>query len=594
MSVLSIRLKLMLTFLCIILLTGGLIGATTFVNWAKSSERDAMEISMQGLRTKSNVLESFIEERNRYIHNIWFNRDVQQYLRITGEPEVELHNRIVDLINNEIIVRSHIEAIILYRTDGRSITAAQNKIPKNPGRVELPYALPEHTRIHIVEPHDSGYFYGQQEPVFSVLRGITPNGEPDKPAHYLVLDISLNAIRDMFGQSERKMEQVYIINEEGRYLFHPERLKIGLKMDELHMDELTENKGYVLQGRGAAQTLHTYVRGERTGWYYLVSIPYTDIQSNVIKNRDFTIFILFTASCFALLIAIGISYRISRPLLELKAMIGMVEKGNFKVEVPVRSKDEIGYLASSFNRMVQRLDRLTVQVYAARLKQTEAALKQLQMQINPHFLYNTLDSISAMAQMEGVRTISRIVHLLSQLFRYNINDKEYVTYIGNEMKHIRMYLEIQKVRFGDRFESHILIDPETEHLPILKFTLQPLVENAFQHGLEAKVGKGTIWITTRLEEGALIIRVSDDGAGMDVERRSKIETFLHKQKETGPLTLDPSTEIRSIGLANVHQRLYMHFGERYGMNIHSSLGNGTTIEIRIENAVSTAKGENEA
>jgi len=276
-------------------------------------------------------------------------------------------------------------------------------------------------------------------------------------------------------------------------------------------------------------------------------------------------------------LAIGVSFWVSagiaRPIVKLRRLMEEAETGNLDVRFPDPPNDEVGRLGQSFNTMIGEIQKLLDQVYEEQQKKREAEFRILQAQIKPHFLYNTLDTIHWMAQEKGAQDIVGIVDALTRLFRISLSKGRDVIRLEEELEHVTSYLVIQKIRYLGKFDYFIDVDPTLLSLPVVKLTLQPLVENALYHGIKEREGPGTITISGFGADGQVKIQVKDDGVGMSAE---KLATLL---EEGGEGSLD------HIGLRNVHERIRLHFGQAYGLSFESQVNQGTTVTIVLPGSV---------
>jgi len=248
--------------------------------------------------------------------------------------------------------------------------------------------------------------------------------------------------------------------------------------------------------------------------------------------------------------------------------------------VPVSGTFETSKLAHAFNIMVGKIRELMWQIVQDQEQKRKSELNALQAQINPHFLYNTLDSIIWMAECNRNREVVQMTSALAKLFRASISKGEELVPVGTEIIHIENYLKIQKMRYKDKLDYHIDVDDAVKHYQTIKVILQPIVENAIYHGIKKKKGPGLITITAREEGTDLILQVSDNGIGMD--------------KETLRMLLEPAPagrEGRGVGVRNVHERLQLYFGKSYGLSFESRPGEGTTAFLRFPKIPSAAGGE---
>ena len=235
-------------------------------------------------------------------------------------------------------------------------------------------------------------------------------------------------------------------------------------------------------------------------------------------------------------------------------------------------KDEIGTLAESVNEMTEHLEEFVEKIKEDERKMRHTELRLLQEQINPHFLYNTLDTIVWLVEGNASDKAVNMVVSLSDFFRIVLSKGREIITLKEEEQHIRSYLEIQQVRYRDILEYDIQIPEELYQYKILKLTLQPLVENSLYHGIKTKRGKGTIYVTGRLEDDKIYLDVKDTGIGMSEAELASLRSKISKPcKETDS----------GFGLANVNERIRMHYGAEYGMTIESRLGEGTWVRVVI-------------
>jgi two-component system sensor histidine kinase YesM len=237
-------------------------------------------------------------------------------------------------------------------------------------------------------------------------------------------------------------------------------------------------------------------------------------------------------------------------------------------------RDEIGRLAESFTIMVERIRDLMGRVHQEHQKLRAAELLALEAQINPHFLYNTLDSIIWLSRAGKSAEVIRLVTAMTRLFRIGISNGREVISIGDELEHVRSYLTIQEIRYKDKMDYRIDVPVELHQHRILKLTLQPLVENAIYHGIKNVRRKGFIAVNGRVESGDIVLSVSDSGIGMGSEQVEALRRSLdaHGSSEEGRT---------GYGLKNVHERLTLFFGSGYGLSFQSEKTRGTTVSVRI-------------
>ncbi len=251
------------------------------------------------------------------------------------------------------------------------------------------------------------------------------------------------------------------------------------------------------------------------------------------------------------------------------------ETGELNIYGPIAGNDEIAELDRQFSHMLGKLDSLIQKNYIRELENKKAQLKNLQLQINPHFLYNTLETISSMAAVKQVFDICDICQKLGEIFRYNLgkNYGEFVT-VAQELGHVQNYIFIIKKRYGNRFEVFYNISIDTDNAMTLRFILQPIVENAILHGLVKQTTTGTLELSVWEEEDSLMIRVEDDGVGMDIQKVEELNRSIHVADNLTKTGLN-------IGIRNVNQRIKLACGDQYGITIKSTLHYGSQFDIRL-------------
>ena len=344
---------------------------------------------------------------------------------------------------------------------------------------------------------------------------------------------------------------------------------------------LTGTNGCFNRKIGSVDYEYFYTTSPKTGWKSLGIISVSDLHAQVRKLALSVI----TGVLLVSAVAIFISYRLSRSFAEkihtVTAAMKKASEGDFSVNLAEGiSKNEFNDLNTGFNHMIQKINSLIQTVYKAELLRKEAEYASLQAQTNPHFLYNTLDTICWQAKLAGNDAIFDTTYSLASLLRASMgNTDPYIT-VSQELSYIRDYIQIQKARFRDKIQANIAVEPALMPVMVPKLILQPIVENAFIHGLEEKNGNGTIKISGILndEEETVLFMIHDNGVGMT---RAQIEKAL-----------DPPPGTKgSFGLSSVHKRLQLLYGTDFGLKILSDPGKGTTIIIRMPLHVEKAEKE---
>ena len=304
-----------------------------------------------------------------------------------------------------------------------------------------------------------------------------------------------------------------------------------------------------------------------------------DIQKARTEYQDFFMqMIRFSIIAFALILILitFLSYyiplSITHPIRKLSEVTDQVAKGDLTVRSDVRSGAEVSVLNDSLNAMIDKINELLEQVKKEQGRLRKAEFELLQSQINPHFLYNTLDTIVWLAEAGEQKKVVDMVGSLSDFFRTSLNQGKDMVSVKEELQHSRSYLEIQQVRYQDILQYEIQV-PETLFCYLIpKITIQPLVENALYHGIKNKRGIGKIMITGKREKDSFVLVVEDNGAGMSRERLEAVRKGMNQKSQT---------EKDIYALYNVNERIRLNFGQKYGLSIDSVLGEGTTVQVML-------------
>ncbi len=307
--------------------------------------------------------------------------------------------------------------------------------------------------------------------------------------------------------------------------------------------------------------------------YYEIS----DIQQLRIQYRNFYMvlvrFLIITFSGILVLVVLLSYYiplSITRPIRKLSEVTDQVAKGNLTVRSDVKTGMEVSVLSNSLNTMIDKINELLEQITKEQVRLRKAEFELLQSQINPHFLYNTLDAIIWLAEAGEQKKVVSMVGNLSEFFRTSLNQGKDIISIREEIQHVRSYLEIQQVRYQDILKYEIQVPKELNKYMIPKITIQPLVENALYHGIKNKRGPGRITVGAKREKEYFVIFIEDNGIGINKERLEQVRNKILYKTSAG-------NDI--YGLYNVNERIRLNFGEKYGISIESIYGEKTTVSI---------------
>lgn len=387
-----------------------------------------------------------------------------------------------------------------------------------------------------------------------------------------MIDIAYGSLKQLLDNASMGNQgYLYLVNGSGELIYHPkiQLLDAGLARENLDAAADYRDGNYQEAFLGEKRDVAVKSVGY-TGWKIIGVTPEKGFSLNSIKTK---LFVVFVAAFFVFLLAICnayISSRITAPIQELEKSVNALEAGELDTKVYMGGSYEIQHLGRSIGDMARRIQELMEDIVTEHESKRKSEFDTLQSQINPHFLYNTLDIIVWMIENEQKNEAVRVVTALARFFRISLSKGKSIIPVRDELEHVRNYLMIQQMRFKNKFTYQIEEEPEVLGLASLKLMLQPLVENAIYHGMEFMDGDGEILVRAGLQDGKLCFLVADNGLGMTEEQ---VEQILTGQPHIS------SRRGSGIGVKNVNERIRLYFGEEYGLSIDSEPDEGTRIRI---------------
>ncbi|MGN7456734.1 cache domain-containing sensor histidine kinase [Paenibacillus pasadenensis] len=412
--------------------------------------------------------------------------------------------------------------------------------------------------------------------VFTVVRDIITTSF--RSVGLIAVDANISVIEDMVRDLDEATRGTTIIADEG-----------GTVIYDSEKRYLAENLGsapLLAEARGSAGSYRTSVDGEEqlviyrqspdTGWKLLITIPQRHLVEDAVRNRNFSLIAAGVAMAAAMALTVVLILALTKPLRSLVSLMKQVQGGNFEVSFPVRRRDEAGMAGQAFNRMIARTRELIDNIYRIEQRKTEVQLENLQRQINPHFIYNTLESIRMTAVLSDADEVGRMVQLLGEQLRYSLHAGSAAVPAQREWEHLEQYVELMNYRYGgERFRLTLSAEARAADASVMKLIFQPIVENAVLHGYDDSRERLTIEIDSWIEGMDRVVRIRDDGRGMQPEVLARVRAEL--ASAAAPL----DEESGGIGLRNVQERLQLRYGPGYGLQLASEPGAGTTVTMRI-------------
>jgi len=573
----SIQTNIALAFVLLMLMTIFIMGVTSYYLSKDAVQENVQAYTTELVKQVNSNIETYVNGM-RYISDLAAgNRTLQEYLSSESfhslEEEKKYQESIRDFLASIMLSRTDLSSVSIYGAADRFVTGNRT-LELNP-YVDIHsldwYRKAEEAggRSVISSSHVQPVFGNQYSWVVTLSRSLTD--ENGKPLGVFWADLNFSVMNDMLSNINLGQRgYLFIVDNEGKIVYHPQQQLIYSNLKSERIDRVLQvGNGTFVSNEGGDSRMYT-VQDSGFGWK-IVGVSYV---SELVGNQtDVRLsFVLLGLICIsiAILISIFLSRRVSSPIKQLQAYMKEVEKGNFEIQVPVPRTIEVGRLARAFNMMVGKIKELMTQTVLDQEQKRRSEMNALQAQINPHFLYNTLDSIIWMAESDKSKEVVQMTSALAKLFRSSISKGEELVEIRTEIEHIESYLQIQKMRYRNKLDYQIEVPEEVRSYRTIKVILQPLVENAIYHGIKKKRGPGMIRIASAETEEDILLIVSDNGIGMDEEALGKLL-----------LSAAADREGRGVGVRNVHERLQLYFGAPYGLEYQSRPGEGTSVTIRL-------------
>lgn len=523
----------------------------------EQAERN-LDIYIKGMIDLSNV---FIKDINRFkILNVdQIDQDVSALMRM----------------------RSDLLSMALFTTKGRLLYDSAHFQLKKTAQVKeqawFNAALKEEGEIYISPPHVQNLFNGRHPWVITLARKVNFRTYEGSHSGILMLDMNFSVIEDLLTDVHLgKNGYVFLVDSKDNLVYHHQQQLIytGIKKETWTNEEPSDSRTLLQVDNRGKERLLTMIPASHVDWRLIGVYYLSDLSA---AQRDLSRFLLLTLVIGMIAftaVSIYITDRITKPIATLEKSMEAVEKGNFDIQIDVKGEYEVVALSKRFNLMTSQIKTLMAQVVEEQESKRKSELSALQAQINPHFLYNTLDSVIWMAENEKHKEVVKMVTALAKLFRISLSKGRTIISVEEEVTHAKNYLTIQKMRYKDQFEYQFEVEDSVRKLKTLKLILQPIIENAIYHGVRQMIDPGQIIISVKQKNGTIEFKVTDNGLGMEPEACQKIlkENLQNQRKTVG---------VGGVGVRNVNDRIKLMYGSDYGVDIKSELENGTQVTLTI-------------
>ena len=566
--------RLSMSGVLVLVITGVVLGMVIFTmvlflnTYQQSLVRSAQTSSRQAVEQVSNTVAGYVSDMDGLLTL------VKDTLEETGRDDQLRREFFEDLL----LIRTDVAAVTTYDSAGNLLDCRTlEHEPRETIYENLSFQgqwLSKYGEGYISQPHVESIFPGWYPWVVTMIEPLERDGEEA----WVALDLRFASISSYINNVGIGQHGYCFLMDESGILYHPQQQLIYSQLKS----EDTDTLAYLPDGTySESNVIYVLQTVEGSPWR-VVGVSYVDelVTSSLWEN-----FWLLALAAVAILLAalvssIVISRALSRPLKGLSRAMRLFEKNaDTFTYAPVGGAREVQELSESFGHMVVKIQHLMETVRREEINLRKTELKALQAQINPHFLYNTLDSIAWMCEQGRNDEAVQMVNALAQLFRISISRGHELIPIRSELRHAESYLKIQKHRYKNQFSYRFDVDESCLDFLCNKITLQPIIENAIYHGINGLVDEGEIVITLRADGSDVVFTVADNGVGMEAEQ---IQAILRKER----------SDHTGIGIKNVNDRLKIYFGEGYGITIDSEPDVGTTVTIRMPQVREEGEYEN--
>ncbi|MEH6995644.1 sensor histidine kinase [Neobacillus drentensis] len=598
--------RMLLYFAIVMILPLIIVASIIYMQSSNSLEKQTEDYLGQVVTNVSFQTDRFVKNYELVTLPLVSNPNVKHFLDLeANNVKVEEHIRyqnyeeIWTMMDNIILQKPEINRMYIMGDNGRHIDLRDKGSSFSKEKYNhLKKITPDSGKIIIYPSNQNGTMTLTIARKIRGMKSFSPNG-------ILIIQINASELGVLWKEANLGNEGFFMIaDRDGKVIYHPDSKFIGNTLKEVGRQKIAQfNHGTFFDEWNNESTFFHFLTSEYTGWKLIGAVPESQLLAPISGVRLTGIISAIVVTIIALMISLNFISQIMKPIRLLERTMKTVEQGKWKKVPNLSRNDEISSLLRSYNTMVDRLSTLVDQVYIAELKNKQVKIElqerelekqkieiqALQSQINPHFLYNTLETMNAYGVINEVKEISEMSEALASMFRYSVRNLELVT-LADEIVHVKSYLTIHDHRVKKPINLVVDIDPLLYGAPMAKLSLQPLVENAIQHGYRKGMKEIVITIRTTIHGSCLHVSVIDNGKGITNERLVEIQKAMKPDRKN-------KLELRSdlgIGVTNVNRRIQLLFGDQYGLDLKSKVNEGTMVSIVLPNKPRHSKSEQTA
>lgn len=569
----SIQMTIALSFTIVSVISMGILGISLYNRFVNKMEDMTTQSAEQLLNQTAINLESYLRNMRRISDAMYYSVIKDKDLA-TDSLDEEM-NLLYEANKDNLI------SIACYTNDGRLVAAAPVATEKNNLDIVDQEWFTEATgqmeNVHFSTPHvqnlfdDPSYRYYW---VVSLSQAVELTSGGNSTLGVLLVDMNYSSIEQLLtkANTDNTSEYVYLMDGSGELIYHPKQKLIYTDLfSENNLVAASYEDGSHKEEFDGEKRIVTVKTISYTGWKIVSVVPMSSFDMGISGMRMFVILLMSLSMLMIILLNQFVSANIAKPLKRLNDSVKDWEAGNMNPDIYVGGSLEVEHLGKTLRSTVAQIRELMHDILVEQEEKRKSELDALQSQINPHFLYNTLDSIVWMIEGERYEDAVFMVTQLASLFRISLSRGKTIISMEDELKHARNYMNIQKIRYKNKFTVEFQVEDAILSCCTVKLVIQPLLENAIYYGMESMDGDGEITVVGYRKGDDVYVEVRDNGLGMPDEMVDALLTENNRVRKHGS----------GVGLINVHNRIRLRFGEPYGLEIESCLDEGTTVRIHL-------------
>jgi two-component system sensor histidine kinase YesM len=585
-----IKVSMVVLFLGISLLSMILMGIISHFNYSNTVKKDFHTVTDEATKRLNHHIEFYFEQLSKTTKTLVKEEPIQSWFDGSRSINIFEADEIEAMLRRHVALNySEVAGVFLMSTDKRVLAMRSYNSSGENFSTEPWFAVSFSDQRVLIPTHTITYPQQMGMSVISMLNPVYSSSSL-APIGFLVMDLGLNEIEATFERSKLgNTGQFMLLSQDDTIVYHPVKEWRGRKLADTPLGQLgTPAEGGVsIRTYNGEKVLVSTSSSKVLGWRVVAIVPFDEMASGLYSARNSTIIAFALIAVMVMFLVPLVSNLFVTPVLHLKHNMNRVFQGDYKTRAEFQQgMNEFQKLNYSFNKMVEQLDNqlntisnLKLQDVHTRLRQKEAYIQALQNQINPHLLYNSLDVIKSIGYLNNDDLVVSMAANLADVYRYTAKISDNEVSLKDELAILEKYLEITHIRFPKKFFSQITVNPKFHDCLLVKLTVQPIVENAVKYAVEPRAGDAAILVSAYDNKDDLVIEIADNGGGISESKLAELTQGLKDISEN--VNNEEFIQTESLGIRNVHTRLFLKYGEGYGLSLTSFPDRGTVVSIRI-------------